>query len=232
MENTVVYCDTSLLIEYLLAQGREPEARAGLPPYREPEHQREERQYWEMLFRHDKRYQFASRLRSIVGWSFPKAKIVISPFVLLELDEWYAEECFKRHALEGTHFKAIQSHSRKEIGRFIQTIVRDSAGENSFPANVWSAMASRVRGESLAGIRIEPVDNLKFDAEAFGKVTLLSHMQLGMADIVHLLAADSLKCTHFASTDSDFNRLRAEIEESFDFRILFKDEIFGIVESS
>jgi hypothetical protein len=56
-------------------------------------------------------------------------------------------------------------------------------------------------------------------------------MQLGMADIIHLLAADALKCTHFASTDSDFNRLRQEIEGSFKFKILFKDEIFGVVKT-
>ncbi|MDX1948090.1 MAG: hypothetical protein SFU86_22015 [Pirellulaceae bacterium] len=227
---TIVYCDTSLVIDYLLAQGREPEAAVSPSHYPESEHQREEREYWEALFRHDKRYQFATRLRSIVGWNVPTARMAISPFVLLELDEWYAEECFKRHALDGTHVKAIQTHSRKEIGEFIQKVVRDSE-ENyqSFAGRIWGEMASRIRGESIAGIHIEAVDQLKFDADAFDKVTLLSHMQLGMADIVHLLAADSLKCTHFASTDSDFNRLRVEIEASFKFKVLFKDEIFGIV---
>jgi predicted nucleic acid-binding protein len=230
MENSVIYCDTSLVIEYLLAQGREPEAANGSSPFLEPDHQREEREYWKTLFRYDKRFQFAIRLRSIVGWNFPNSEMVISPFVLLELDEWYAEECFKQHALGGTHVKAIQSHSRKEIGQFIQAIVRDSdANDNSFPARVWGAMASRIRGESLAGIQIRAVDQLKFAEDAFGKVSLLSHLQLGMADIVHLLAADSLKCTHFATTDSDFHRLRKEIENTFDFKVLFKDDIFGVV---
>jgi hypothetical protein len=232
MEDSIVYCDTSLIIDYLLAQGREPEARVVPSSFPESDHQRKEREYWETLFRHDKHYQFATRLRSIVGWNYPASKMVVSPFVLLELDEWYAEECFKRHALEGTHVKAIQTHSRKEIGKFIQTIFRDSnANDDSFPAQVWGAMASRIRGESLAGIQIESVENLRFDADAFDKVSLLSHMQLGMADIVHLLAADSLKCTHFASTDYDFHRLRNEIEDSFKFKVLFKDEIFGIVKA-
>lgn len=230
MEDSIVYCDTSLVIEYLLAQGREPEAKTAHSPFPEPDHQREERKYWETLFRHNKRFQFASRLRSIVGWNFPTSELVVSPFVLLELDEWYAEECFKQHAIEGTHVKAIQSHSRKEIGQFIQTIVRDSeANDDSFPARIWGAMASRIRGESLAGLQIRAVDQLKFDADAFEKVSLLSHLQMGMADIVHLLAADALKCTHFASTDSDFHRLRTEIENSFDFKVLFKDEIFSVV---
>jgi predicted nucleic acid-binding protein len=121
------------------------------------------------------------------------------------------------------------NQSRKEIGKYIQTIVHDSKSDDgSFAARVWSAMAGRVRGESLAGIEIQSVENLRLDGEAFDKVSLLSHMQLGMADIVHLLAADSLKCTHVASTDSDFHRLRDEIESSFDFKILFKDEIFSI----
>ena len=232
MEDAIVYCDTSLVIDYMLAQGREPEAAVASSPFPESDNVRKEREYWETLFRHDKRYQFASRLRSIVGWKFPAARMVVSPFVLLELDEWFAEECFKRYALKGTHVKAIQTHSRKEIGKFIQLIVRDSnSNDDSFPAQVWGAMASRIRGESLAGIQVESIENLCFDADAFGKVSLLSHMQLGMADIVHLLAADSLKCTHFASTDSDFDRLRKEIEDSFKFKVLFKDEIFGIVKA-
>jgi hypothetical protein len=232
MKDSIVYCDTSLVIDYLLAQGREPEATVNPPPFPESDHERNERLYWETLLCHDKRYQFATRLRSIVGWNFPASKMVVSPFVLLELDEWYAEECFKRQALEATHVKAIQKYSRKDIGEFIQTIVRDSkANDNSFPARLWAKMASRGRGESLAGIQIQAVDSLRLDADTFDKVSLLSHMQLGMADIVHLLAADSLGCSYFASTDSDFNRLRNEIEDSFKFKVLFKEEIFGIVKS-
>ncbi len=226
--DSVVYCDTSLVIDYMLATGREPEANRN--PFPESDFRRKERVYWETLFRDDKRYQFAVKLRSILGWNFPKSKVVISPFVLLELDEWFAEETFKRNALEGTHVKAIQTHSRKQIGEFIQQIVRDAKeAEDSFAAQLWGAMASGARGECLAGIIIKPVHNLRFGADKFSKVSLLSHMQLGMADIIHLLAADALKCTHFASTDSDFSRLRKEIEAAFKFKILFKDEIFSVV---
>src|SRR5215468_5688653 len=94
--DSIIYCDTSLVIDYLLATGREPES-AGPTPFPESEFDRKQRSYWETLFRYDKRYQLAVKLRSVVGWNFPKSKIVISPFVLLELDEWFAEETFKRH---------------------------------------------------------------------------------------------------------------------------------------
>jgi hypothetical protein len=229
--DSIVYCDTSLVIDYMLATGREPES-AMRNPFPESEFNRKQRSYWETLFRNDKRYQFAVKLRSLVGWNFPKSRMVISPFVLLELDEWFAEEVFKRHALEGTHVKAIQTHNRKQIGEFIQQVVRDAKGaDDSFAAQLWGEMASGARGEYLAGIMIKPVDKLRFDSGVFSKVSLLSHMQLGMADIVHLLAAEALKCSHFASTDSDFNRLRAEIEASFKFKILFKDEIFSVVKA-
>jgi len=228
---SVVYCDTSLVVEYIIAAGREPEATSR-NPFPESDFRRKERIYWETLFRDDKRYQFAVKLRSIVGWNYPKTKLVISPFVLLELDEWFAEETFKRHALEGTHVKAIQTHSRKQIGEYIQQVVRDAKdADDSFAAQLWGAMASGARGDYLAGIDIRPVDNLRFGPDAFKKVSLLSHMQLGMADIIHLLSADALKCTHFASTDSDFARLRKEIEVSFKFKILFKDEVFSVVKA-
>lgn len=228
MSTARLYCDTSLVIDYLLATGREPEAQKSSIPA--SPHERAEREYWESLFRHDRRYLFATKLRSIVGWSYPLAQMVVSPFVLLELDEWYAEELFKRHALEGTHVKALQSYSRKEIGKFIQQIVKDAcAKDDSFAARIWGALASGGRGELLSGISIEPVGNLIFDSNAFAKVSLLSHMQLGMADIVHLLAAESMGCTQFASTDSDFNRLKSEIEGAFGYKVLYKDDIFSVV---
>jgi len=230
--NSIVYCDTSLVVDYMIASGREPEAvaLAARNPFPESDFDRKQRMYWETLFKYDKRYQFAMKLRSIVGWTFPEAMLIVSPFVLLEVDEWYAEETFKRHALEGTHVKAIQTHSRKAIGEFIQQVYRGAkAATDSFAAQLWGAMANGARGEFLEGIQIRPVDHLRFGPGAFKKVTLLSYMQLGMADIVHLLAAEALKCTHFAATDSDFGRLRDEIEANFKFKILLKDEIFGIV---
>lgn len=230
MSDSSVYCDTSLVIEYVLAEGREPESRNVFEPFPLSENEREKYEYWETLFGHKNRYQFGTKLRSLIGWQYPAEKFVISPFVLLELDEWYAEECFKQHALEGTYVKAIQRHSRKNIGKFIQKVIHDSQlEEDSYPAKIWSAMASRLRGESLAGIQIKAVDTLIFDDRAFQKVTVLSHMQLGMADIVHLLAAESLKCTHFATTDEDFKRLKNEIEKVFEFKVLFKEAIFQVV---
>jgi hypothetical protein len=229
--NSIVYCDTSLVVDYIIAAGREPEANPRFE-FPQSEFRRKERIYWEMLFRDEKRYRFATKLRSIVGWTFSNSKLIVSPFVLLELDEWLAEETFRRNALEGTHVKAIQTLSRKDIGKYIQQVYRDSKGAgDSFAAQLWGAMASSARGEAIAGIDIKPVDNLRFGPNAFKKVSLLSHMQMGMADIVHLLAAEALNCTHFASTDSDFGRLRDEIEAQFKFKILLKDEIFAVVKA-
>ena len=228
MKNPRIYCDTSLVINYLIAEGREPEAQSSLIP--EPEYSKTEREFWDKLFRHDKKYKLATNLRSIIGWQFPNVEIVISPFVLLELDGWYAEESFKRNAIGSTNVKAIQTYSRKQIGEYIKTIWNEAeSDQGSFAADVWRAIACGARGEAIAGIKIEKVDGLRFDEATFSKVAVFACLQIGMADIVHLLAADELKCTHFATTDSDFNRVKDEIESVFKFELLFKDDILKIV---
>jgi hypothetical protein len=228
MEKPKIYCDTSLVINYMIAEGREPESQSNVFP--ESEYTKAEREFWEKLFRHDRKYNLATKLRSIVEYHFPNIELVISPFVLLELDGWYAEESFKRNALECTNVKVIQTYSQKQIGKYIKAI-RDEAklNRNSFASDVWRAIAGCARGESLAGIKIEKVDGLRFDKATFSKVAVFACLQIGMADIVHLLAADELKCTHFATTDSDFNRIKDEIESVFNFKLLFKDDILKIV---
>ena len=225
-----VYLDTSVVIEYVLATGREPEAAESiLPPQA---YEVELREYVESLLRIERRLDFATRLRSIVGWQFPEAEAVVSPFVLLELDEWWAAEVLKSTVVEVTHVKTVQKVSQKEIGKLIQRVERDSTfaeGVAKTPANhLWAQITNPPRGERLAGIRIETPKCLSFDEKTFNQVGLLATFQIGMADIVHLLAAQELRCTHFATKDSDFQRIRSDIEDIFDFKLLYNDEVFSV----
>ena len=56
--NSIVYCDTSLVVDYMIASGREPEAvaLAARNPFPESDFDRKQRMYWETLFKYDKRY--------------------------------------------------------------------------------------------------------------------------------------------------------------------------------
>jgi len=230
MKRPKIYCDTSLIVDYLIASGREPEACQ--PAIPEQEHERIAREYWQELFNHNKRYNLGTQLRSLIGWQNCEVDVVVSPFVLLELDAWYAEESFKQHAVEGTHFKAIQSLSRKRIGELLHKVYQDQkdvertycSNTDPYCAPLWAAVTSR-NGDALDGIEIEGVEAMCLDASAFRKVSLLAILQMGMADIVHLLAADHLECDYLATTDDDFHRLRNEIETESKLGILYKQEI-------
>lgn len=234
MTHAKVYVDTSVAVEYVLATGREPEEPA--PSIPASAYDEQYRDFWEALLKTDRRINLAARMRSAIGWGETHVETVISPFVLLELDEWYAAEVFRANAVEYTHVKAIQQIHQKRIGDLIKIVYQRAGSEHetekSRPASaLWDAISSGPRGEALAGILIEGIDTLKMDEQNFGKVSKLALFQMGLADIVHLLAADSMKCTHFATLDSDYHRLQKEIESEFEFKVLYKNDIISTLTS-
>lgn len=225
-----IYIDTSLLIDYFLATGREEPNPDPLNLISAEESQ--EKEYWESLLRTDKKLSFVTELRRIIGWDFPDKKLVISPFVLLELDAWCAEDSFKRLALDSTHIKAVQSLSRKEVGDYIQKVWEDAECDpNSLAAKIRGAICGIARGEYLMGIIVEPVQNLLFDEKVFNKAFPLACKQIGLADILHLLAAEAMGCTHFATNDSDYNRVSSEIKASFKLDVIYKDRILQFMKA-
>lgn len=230
MTNQKIYIDTSLLIDHFLATEKADQ-------YPDPfnivsAEESQEKEYWESLLRTDKKLSFVTELRNIIGSEFPDTKLVISPFVLLELDAWCAEDSFKRLALDSTHLKAVQSLSRKQVGEYIQKIWEDAeCNPDSLAAKIRGAICGFARGEYLMGINIEPVENLQFDEKAFTKASPLACKQIGLADILHLLAAEVMDCTHFATNDSDFNRVSSEIKASFNLDLIYKDRILQFMKA-
>jgi hypothetical protein len=84
-------------------------------------------------------------------------------------------------------------------------------------------------GEGLVGVQIEEIPPLTISERTFTKLLPLAVFQIGLTDLVHLLAAKRLRCAHFATTDSDFHDHREVIEKELGLRILFKDEVFSVV---
>ena len=84
-------------------------------------------------------------------------------------------------------------------------------------------------GEGLVGIQVEDIPAFTISKRAFQKVAPLAVFQIGLADIIHLLVAKRLGCTHFATIDSDFQRARQVIEKELKLRLLFGDEVFTVV---
>jgi hypothetical protein len=223
-----VYVETSLAIDYYLATGRE------WPDDHFIEHrsdyEKAEEAMWEELLKDNKRVTRATRLRKLVSWDYPEARLVVSPLVLLEMHEWIAADTIRRGLLTVTHTKAAQRFSPKEIGDLAKRLW-DSGQKQPDGCRRDSAYAlfHSPIGEGLVGIQVEDIPEFTLSKRAFNKVAPLAVFQIGLADILHLLVAKRLGCTHFATTDSDFQRAREIIEKELKLRLLFGDEVFSVV---
>ncbi|HYE57622.1 MAG TPA: hypothetical protein VD948_03910 [Rhodothermales bacterium] len=224
------YIDTSLAIEYVLANGSEWE---DIVPREFPEqkYDRVLKALREVL-NTEKRYSLAKSLRLRFHLGDDAGMLVISPLVLYELYGWYYEERFKSMASEVTNIKSIQRIGQKQIGDYLKTIERKASRGDSpdFQALLDSTKwTMNLFGEGLVGITIEPLTNLELDEASFQLIGNLAYLQVGLADALHLLAARKLGCTHFATLDSDYQRVRTEIESDLGLELLFGEEILRAI---
>lgn len=225
---TKVYIDTSLALDYYLATGREwPEAHF---IDSRSDYEKAEQALLEEFLKDNKRLARATRLRKIVSWDYPEARLVISPLVLFEMQEWIAADAIKRGLLTVTHPKALQSFSVKEIGELAKRLWDSGYGQAEGCRSDWAyALFHSPIGEGLVGIQIEDIPALTVSERAFAKVLPLAVFQIGLADIIHILAAKRLGCTHFATTDSDFQRARELMAKELKVHLLFGDEVFTVI---
>ena len=96
------------------------------------------------------------------------------------------------------------------------------------PTGLAYALFHSPMGEGLAGIQVEDIPAFTISARAFQKVVPLAVFQIFLGDIIHLLVAKRLGCTHFATTDSDFQRAREVMAKELKLHLLFKDEVFTV----
>jgi hypothetical protein len=225
-----VYIDTSLALDYYLAVGSEWPDDHFIDS--RSDYNKAEQGLWEDLLKDDKRLTRATRLRKIVSWDYDsEALMVISPLVLLEMQEWIAADAIKRGLLTVTHIKRVQSLSVSEIGELAKRLWDSGSGQPDGCRRDWAyaLFHSPIAHEGLVGIDIEEIPGLTVSERRFNKIVPLAVYQLGLADIIHLLAARRLGCTHFATTDSGFKRARELMAEELKLHLLFGDEVFNVV---
>jgi hypothetical protein len=187
-----VYIDTSLALDYYLATGREwPEGHFIDP---RSDYEKAEQALWEEFLKDNKRLARATRLREIVSWDYSlEARLVISPLVLFEMQEWIAADTIKRGLLTVTQPKALQSLLVKEIGEFAKRLWDSGSEKSEGCRRDWAyALFHSPIGEGLVGIQIEDVPGLTIGKRTFAKVLPIAVFQIGLADIIHILAAKRL----------------------------------------
>lgn len=243
-----IYFDSCVLIDYFLAEGLEfeaPESREKMEgfgiSYKEP---------LLKLFQNDKRISNLTKLRRTLLHE-TNAFLVTSPLSICELIGWHSSESFKNITTDLLGASAVLKKGNKDIARSLDKTIdqlREERNANQgIPQRIEEVEmdgVSKVVGtqpwkdfwlettispsfleyHGLHGIIVADIVNLNLkESKMWNDLEILSYLQMGMADIMHLLIANHLGCKWFATFDMDFfkiNNCKRHIEESFGLSIL------------
>lgn len=240
-----VYFDSSVLIDYWMTENMEmPETETDkLIKNNELPHLRVAKDILRSGIRISKVVEIRKKL------IFDKVKVtpVVSPTSLLELMEWEAEDAFKRIASEASGTIFIQKKSKKEIGDYLKKSLemrKDEIKEQkkerrkSFESTGLEILMSETRlnrsfaeAHGLQGVLQANIVNFSLTVDkAWAEPSAYGFLQLGIADIMHILFAQHLGCKYIASFDSDFARVKNIITEETGMTVLTRpEEILAIL---
>ena len=153
-----------------------------------------------------------------------KLNLVYSPACRLELEEVFSETAFRNYGVEVSDIKHLQRKSRKEVGDIINKIriERNSNVSNEELNNLYHHFffMTMSSGELLSGLYEVDLVNIKITKNNIYNIGFLANLQIGFADIFHLISASKLGCEYFFTLDNDFNRASSEIETFFKLKIV------------
>lgn len=233
-----MYLDTSVVIDYWRTEGMEmPETEI------EVQMRSNELPHLQVvrdILKSEEHIAMVAEIRKKLYFDECTVTPVISPLSLLELMEQHAEAAFKNIAAQAAGVSSIQRRGKKDISRFLKKALELRKEEVQQQA----AKKQPAKGEKLSTglemLMIETWLNRSFE-ECHGLSGLVqvdivnfgvaldkvwqepfayAYLQLGLADIMHILLAEHLGCKYIASFDSDFDRVKDIIEEECGMRVL------------
>jgi hypothetical protein len=229
-----VYFDASVLIDYWVTEGMEHKADPDMPSRNAP-HEDVIRE----LLKTDKRFAGMVEVRKALLLESLGARAVTSSLALLEVIEWHAESAIKNLAAGATGAKAIQHMGKKDTGNLLNRILEDrhdeAEGESPDRRGVSTGLEiltaetfigpGFAQAHGLAGVVVADIVGFNFSEwDAWDVSQILAYLQMGMADIAHLLLACHLGCKWIASFDSDFVRCRKHIHDGMGLVLLATPE--------
>lgn len=246
----LIYFDSSVVIDYYRANILEQPAtnRSGAGWGNTLS---EERKLVRGIMRADSRINKMHQIRTKLISGQARVAAATSPLCILELVKWHAEVRFRQMAAESAQMHLVQRKSEKEIGEYLKNLalrLRDKSGEFQgrggketvdHGAELKSLMsvisktaldASFQKCHELYGLREYDIVsfNLPIDWEK-RFLSLYAYFQVGAADIIHILFAEHLGCSYFASWDEDFKRVQ-DIMEGHGIKLLGSpDDILRIL---
>lgn len=246
-----IYFDSSVVIDYWMTEGLgepTPLELAGL----EKSSLDKYCDFIRELLRTDVRLNKVLEIRRKLLYEETKATAVMSPLCLLELIEWHAEGGFKQVVAEASNVIFIQKKGKKDIGDYLKKVIDLRQAEIKTQQVEEILPGVIARGEStplemllsetalntsfavchgLQGLLEVDISNFPMSRErALHEPFIYAYLQIGSADIMHILFAQHLGCSYFASFDEDFKRAKDIINEEAGMTLLSSpEEILGIL---
>lgn len=238
-----IYFDTSVLVDYWMTEGMEmPETEMDkLMKKNELPHLQVVRD----ILRSERRIDKVVDIRKKVLFEKVKVTPVVSPFSLLELMEWQAEAAFKQIASEASGTVFIQKKSKKQIGDYLKKALElrkeefkeQKGNEHGVSTGLETLMIETWLNRSFVDVHgldgLLQVDIVNFHlpvTKVWEEHFAYAYLQLGVADIMHILLAQHLGCQYIASFDSDFARVKDIVSEETGISILtIPEEILDIL---
>jgi len=238
-----VYFDSSVVIDYWRTEGME------MPETEEDRFMKEDELLHLQVVRNilASEVQFNKMAQIRKKSLFEKSKVtpVVSPFSLLELMEWQAEAAFKQIASEASGVGFIQKRSKKQIGDYLKEALKlrraesekqkgnrrgGSTGLEILMSETW-LNRSFLECHGLSGLLQVDIVNFHLTInKVWREPSAYAYLQLGIADIMHILLAQHLGCKYIASFDSDFVRVKDIIQEETEILVLTSpEEILAIL---
>lgn len=232
-----IYFDTSVLVDYWMTEGMEmPETETDeLMKKNELPHLQVVRD----ILRSEKRINKVVEIRKKLLSEKVKVTPVMSPLSLLELMEWQAEAAFKQIAFEASGTVFIQKKSKKQIGDYLKKALElrkaevkeqkgkkrgVSTGLEILMSETW-LNGSFANAHGLRGLLQVNIVNFHLPvSKIWEEPSAYAYLQLGVADIMHILLAQHLGCQYIASFDSDFARVKDIISEENGISVLTNPE--------
>jgi hypothetical protein len=237
-----VYFDSSVVIDYWMTEG------LGEPPPEElalsgRDSLDECYKFVRKFLKTDVHLGKVLEIRQRLVYGETKVTAVISPLCFLELVEWHAESGFKQAVAEASNVVFIQKKSKKEIGDYLNKVIamRQAeikaqpeeeilpgviVGRESTPLEMLLSQTalntSFAVSHGLQGLLEVEISNFKMSR--YREPFIYAYLQIGTTDIMHILLAQHLGCTYFASFDSDFKRVKDMIKEENGMTLLSSPE--------
>ncbi len=213
------YCDTSFLFDYWNSSAHDPNFTS-FPSNREDPITDKLAYY----LKHDRRTKKVFEIRRLFDDFDAGLSLVYTPACRLELEEIMTQASFQHEAALVAGAKYVSNQGRKWVGERLGEILSDFSKnqEDEELKQLYHGFfhMTSFAGEGLVGLVEVDILNLSITQKDFYRIGFLANLQLGLADIVHLLATERLGCKYFFTFDNDFARASSQIKEYLGFEIV------------